>query len=243
MTRSGIGHGWVLLRHDPRRRLLVRIAWVLVWLLGVYLAAEVGRRWWPLAEGDLGEELRRLRAAVAERDERIDRLEARLRLAERGEEVARGALARLQGLLAEREAEVASLRADLAFFERLTAPEGERRGMAIHGLVLRPRAGGGFLVRFALAQNLETARPVRGKVWLEVEGLAEAQRRRLGWSTLRGDPKAAPLDYAFRYFQQFEEDIALPPRFRPLRLIVRWSPEGGREGEESYAWEKLVQSS
>ncbi len=243
MTRSGIGHGWVLLRRDPRRRFLVRAALVVLWLSSLYLAAEAGRRLWPPAGSGVEEELRRLRAAVAERDERIDRLENRLRLAERGEEVARGALSRLQGLLAEREAEVAGLRADLAFFERLTAPEGERRGMAIHGLVLRPSGGASYLVRFALAQNLETARPVRGRVWLEVEGLAGEQRRRLGWAALRRDPKAVPLSYAFRYFQQFEEDIVLPPRFRPLRLIVRWSPEGGREAEESFAWERLVQSS
>lgn len=243
MRRFGIGHGWILQRHDPRRRLLIRGGLLLLWLFSLYLGVEAGRRWWPAEGGDVQEELRRLRALVAERDERIDRLESRLRLAERGEEIARGAVARLQGLLAEREGEIAGLRADLAFFERLTAPEGERRGMAIHGLVLRPRGGDRFQVRFALAQNLETARAVRGRVWLEVEGMAEQQRRRLGWAALRRDPNASPLPYAFRYFQQFEEDIVLPPRFLPLRLIVRWSPEGGREAEESFAWEKLLQSS
>ncbi len=64
-----------------------------------------------------------------------------------------------------------------------------------------------------------------------------------GLGRARRDPNASPLPYAFRYFQQFEEDIVLPPRFLPLRLIVRWSPEGGREAEESFAWEKLLQSS
>lgn len=243
MTRSGIGQGWILLRDDPKRRLRRRVAFVVLWLLSLLLAAEAGRRLWPPATGELGAELHRLRAAVAESGERIEQLESRLRLAERGEEVARGALARLQGLLAQREAEVAALRADLAFFERLTAAEGERRGMSIHGLVLRPRGGDIYQVRFALAQNLETARPVRGRVWLEVEGMSDEKRRRLGWTVLRKDPAAVPLSYAFRYFQQFEEDITLPPRFRPLRLIVRWSPEGGREAEESYPWERLVQSS
>ncbi|MDW8480283.1 MAG: hypothetical protein RML12_11420 [Xanthomonadales bacterium] len=80
---------------------------------------------------------------AAESQAQLERLATRLRQAERGEDVARGAIARLQGLLGEQQAEIARLRADLAFFERLTAPEGERRGMAIHGLdAASARVGG-----------------------------------------------------------------------------------------------------
>ncbi|MCA1714848.1 MAG: hypothetical protein LC715_06995 [Gammaproteobacteria bacterium] len=44
------------------------------------------------------------------------------------------------------------------------------------------------------------------------------------------------MAYSFKYFQQVEGDLVLPPGMKPLRVTVRLLPAGGAAVEESFAW-------
>jgi len=44
------------------------------------------------------------------------------------------------------------------------------------------------------------------------------------------------VPYSFKYFQQVEGDLLLPPGFKPVRVIARVVPQGGAAVEQSFPW-------
>jgi hypothetical protein len=54
-----------------------------------------------------------------------------------------------------------------------------------------------------------------------VEASEDGRMRKLAWSELRQQQNAPGVEYSFKYFQQVEGDIVLPPGVKPVRLIAR----------------------
>ena len=56
-----------------------------------------------------------------------------------------------------------------------------------------------------------------------------------------GQQQDAPgVAYSFKYFQQVEGDIVLPPGVKPVRLIVRLVPASGPPVEQSLTWSEAT---
>ncbi len=64
----------------------------------------------------------------------IDGLQQRVATLSRSDQISREANRDLQSTLAERDEEIAALRADVAFYERLVGSTAQRRGLAVHAL-------------------------------------------------------------------------------------------------------------
>lgn len=154
----------------------------------------------------------------------------------RSDQVSREANTRLQSLLAEREEEIAGLRADVDFYERLVGATGQRRGLSVHALRLQAQPGGAWHFNAVLTQNLNRGSVSAGQLTLSVEGSRNGSLQRLDWNALRQQPRAPGVDYSFRYFQEVEGDIFLPAGFTPVRLIARLQPRGGAAVEHSVTW-------
>jgi hypothetical protein len=60
--------------------------------------------------------------------------------------------------------------------------------------------------------------------------------QKLDWAQLRQQPAPAPLEYSFKYFQQVEGDVLLPPGLQPVRVVARLQPQGGAVVEQSFTW-------
>ena len=74
--------------------------------------------------------------------------------------------------------------------------------------------------------------------------LAQAGKlRKLAWSDLRRQPKAPPVAYSFKYFQQVEGDVFLPAGFSPVRVEVRLQPRSGGSVSESFTWADAARDS
>jgi hypothetical protein len=154
----------------------------------------------------------------------------------RSDQVSREANTRLQAVLAEREEEIAGLRADVQFYERLVGATGQRRGLSVHALRMRPQQAGAWHFTAVLTQNLERGSISSGRVTLAVEGSQGGRLQRLDWGTLRQQPAAPGVEYSFRYFQEVEGDVFLPAGFTPVRVIVRLQPSRGAAVEHSVTW-------
>ena len=67
---------------------------------------------------------------------------------------------------------------------------------------------------------------------------------RLRWprlpAELRQQQDAPGVAYSFKYFQQVEGDIVLPPGVKPVRLIVRLVPASGPPVEQSLTWSEAT---
>ena len=176
------------------------------------------------------------RAQLHQQAEHIAQLEQRVATLARSDQISRDANRDLQGTLAERDEEIAGLRADVAFYERFVGSTGQRHGLNVHELKLQPENGQAWHFTATLTQNLNRGAVNRGTLTLAVEGSQGGRMQRLDWSALRQQPGAPGLDYSFKYFQQLEGDLLLPPGLQPIRVIARLQPQGGAAVEQSFTW-------
>src|SRR5690606_40134283 len=89
----------------------------------------------------------------------------------------------LPGTRAERDEEIAGLRADVAFSERFVGSTAQRHGLSVHQLQLQPQAASGtWHFTATLTQNLNRGAVNRGRLTLSVEGTRDGKLEELDWS-------------------------------------------------------------
>jgi len=175
-------------------------------------------------------------AQLREQQARLDTLEQQVATLSRSDQISRDANRDLQSALAERDEEIAGLRADVAFYERFVGATSQRRGLAVHELRLQPQTEQAWHFTATLTQNLNRGAVNAGRLLVSVEGTRAGRLQRLGWSELRQLPDAPGVPYSFKYFQQIEGDLLLPEGFQPLRVSVRLLPQSGAPVERSFTW-------
>src|SRR5690606_4572151 len=183
-----------------------------------------------------GPQPRDARTTIREQRARIDALEQQVALLSRSDQISRDANRDLQDTLAERDEEIAGLRADVAFYERFVGSTAQRHGLTVHQLELQPQEGGAWQFTATLTQNLNRGAVNSGRLSLSVEGTREGKLEKLDWADLRQQPDAEGLPYSFKYFQQVEGDLILPPGLQPLRVVVHLDPARGNDVAQSFSW-------
>ncbi len=230
----------VVQANDPagrRRRLaIVTVAWLaslaLTWFAGGWFSS-------PL-EAQLRDRLRTVERQLAERTGQNATLEERLAIATRADQISREANLALQQTLAEREEELAGLRADLEFYERLVG-SGSRQGLRVQDFRVRPIPGtSGFSFALTLTQTARRGAEVSGRAEIAVEGVREGRIERLDWQTLLQDPEADAMRFGFKYFQRIDGSFVLPAGFTPNRVLVTGRGDGGESIERTIAWREAL---
>ncbi|MEO6138922.1 MAG: DUF6776 family protein [Luteimonas sp.] len=166
----------------------------------------------------------------------LDDLRQRVATLARSDQISRDANRDLQGTLAERDEEIAGLRADVAFYARFVGSTAQRRGLNVHALQMVRQTGQAWHFTATLTQNLNRGAVNTGRLTLSVEGSRKGRMQKLDWPQLRQQPTPPGLDYSFKYFQQVEGDILLPGDIQPVRVVVRLQPQGGSVVEQSFTW-------
>jgi hypothetical protein len=204
-------------------------------LVGVFLAALLFGAWglWTTFAPRPGDP----RAQLESQQARTAELEQQVATLSRSDQVSREANRDLQGTLAERDEEIAGLRADVAFYERFVGSTAQRHGLAVHQMRLQAQQGPAWHFTATLTQNLNRGAVNRGRLTLSVEGTRDGKLQKLDWAQLRQQPDAPGLDYSFKYFQQLEGDIMLPDGLQPIRVIARLVPARGAPVEQSFTWD------
>lgn len=184
---------------------------------------------WIVFGGAPGDDPAALRAQV-------DELEQRVTTLARSDQISREANRDLQGALAEREEQVAGLRAEVAFYERFVGSTADRHGLTVHELQIRPGEGRVWHFAATLTQNQERGQASEGTLTLAIEGSRNGRLEELEWTDLRQREDAPAVEYSFRYFQQVQGDVVLPEGFTPVRVTVRAAPARGSAVEQSFPW-------
>jgi len=209
---------------------------VVLWLASLAAAGWASHRWSvPL----LPESLDRLDALSKENLSLQVRLENELQRSTglaRSDQVSRDAVAKLQEILTERDEEIAALRADVAFYERLVGGSAKRQGLTVHSVRFRAGDAGDLRFEITLTQNLKQSGLTRGRLSLSIDGLQDGALASLDWSTLRQQPRAEAVPFEFRYFQQLDGSVMMPKNFTPHRVRVTVDRDGATM-EESIPWE------
>ena len=214
------------LPHDPR------LSYAVLALFAAAMAFGVWGVWKTVAGGPAGDPA----AELAKRQAQVDTLQQQVATLTRSDQISREANTDLQGTLAERDEEISALRADVAFYERFVGSTAQRRGLSVHELKLTPQTDQAWHYTATLTQNLNRGAVSSGRLTLSVEGTRDGKLQRLDWDALRQQPDAKGVDYSFKYFQQVEGEIMLPPGFQPPRVSARLAPSSGTPVEQTLPW-------
>ena len=229
----------------PRRfrivpyRALPSRGWVLgiavVWLLS--LAAAWGLATWR-AVPSLGQMHGQLRAAdrdAARQQERLAELNQRLVTLQRSDQISRAANGELQSSLAERDEEIAALRADVAFYERLVGATTQRKGLSVHSVEFTQEEAGTWRYRAVLTQNLNRGAISQGQMRFSVEGVRAGKLASIGWNELHQRADTPGKEYSFRYFQELGGSVMLPRDFTPQHVRISLRGNSGNV-EQTFEW-------
>jgi hypothetical protein len=165
--------------------------------------------------------------AHAEARAELETLKQRVATLSRSEQISAAANLDVQETLAERDEEIAALRADVAFYERLVGATGQRRGLSVHAAEFQPEAGGSWRYTVTLTQNLNRGAISAGRMRFGIEGVSAGALETVDWDTLKQADKAPGQAYSFRYFQKLDGSIVLPAGFTPQRVRVSLDGAGG----------------
>lgn len=226
---------FVIVQRRPRTRVLV-VAFVLLWALSLAAVYAITHRMTAPGLGRAEADLGRLREETQELERRIERLRQRNATLTRSDETSRKANHDLQETLAERDRQLADLRNDVAFYERLVGGSAQREGLAVHSLAMKPGDDGSWRYTLTLTQNLKKATVSKGELTLQVEGVQDGKLGKLAWGELLQASDAKPQAFSFKYFQQLEGSVMLPAGFTPHRVRVSLRSDSGQT-ERVFAWQ------
>ena len=230
---------------DPQRFVIVpKRSHLRGWLIiaGVLWVASLGGTWYlatKLAAPPLnpaGAESVANRAQLGELKEQLKDLRQQVATLKRSDQISRNANTELQSTLAEREEEVSGLRADVDFYERLVGSTGQRQGLRVHEAKFAPEAGGTWHYTVTLTQNLNRGAISKGTMRFAVEGVRAGKLSTIKWDELLQKPGAPAKPFSFRYFQQLEDSVMLPPGFTPQRVRVSLNANGNNV-DQTFAWD------
>lgn len=227
--------------HDPARARRLRIAVAGGWLLSLAATWAIASY---LAAPGLFEMRQRLSQAEQVREEAVEELELvkqKLSISERSDQVSRSANEVLREQLTASEEEIASLRADLAFYQRLMGGKAPRQGLTVQELALRRIGDGqGYELRATLTQNLRKGETTSGTAGIRIEGMLKDRLTSLVWDELaQRKPEQWPA-FSFKYFQELDASFVLPEGFTPNRVVLVMKSAQGDQFERSFPWEQAL---
>ncbi len=219
--------------------------WGVLVLAFVFLAALAFGGWgaWQLfspASGDPRAQIAALRRENTQLSDEAEELRQRVATLTRSDQISRDANRDLQGAIADRDEEIAGLRADVAFYERLVGATAQRHGLSVHALRMQQQNGPAWHFTGTLTQNLNRGAVSEGVLTLSIEGTRDGKLQKLAWTDLRQQSAAPGVVYSFKYFQQVEGDIFLPAGITPAKVTVRLQPRSGAAIEQSFTWAEAL---
>lgn len=230
---------FVIVQQRPDRRPWVWLACGLLWA-----GSLVGVSHWSSERaaprlGETSAELASTRQQLIQWRAEAKELRQRHATLKRSDQISRAANLQVQQTLAERDQEIAALRADTAFYERLGGATAKPRGLNVHSARFEPEAGGSWRYLIVLTQTLNRGGVSLGQLRFQVEGVRGGQLATVDWDELHQRPGAPAQDYSFRYFQQLAGSVMLPPGFTPQRVRVSLR-SGEASVDQILGWGKLI---
>jgi hypothetical protein len=209
----------VVRSHAPKRRAVLLASSVLLALVVIYGAFELGRydagfRVVDSVRGALSASTR-IRRLEAENNRQREQLEA----AEVTRRVEREGYKQVERNLGDMQSQIARLNQDLSFYRGLVQPESLVHVKVQQMQIVPETAAGQFRLKFVLMQTGKPAAVVAGNAMPAIDGLLGGKPVSLSYAQVSPTHRAG-LTYSFRYFQDYDEPVQLPPGFEPTRVGV-----------------------
>jgi hypothetical protein len=214
----------VVRSYAPKRRAILQGTAVLLAVLILYAAFELGRydagfRVVDSVRGALSASAR-IRALEADNARQRTQLEA----ADVARRVDREGYKQVERSLGDMQSQIARLNQDLSFYRGLVQPDSLIH-VKVQQMQIVPEAPGspgaaqGYRLKFVLMQTGKPDSAVTGNAAIVIDGLQGGKPQSLSFAQVSPNRRVS-LAYSFRYFEDYDEPIRLPPGFEPTRVGV-----------------------
>ncbi len=189
---------------------------------------------------------------IAEQSERLDRLylqneqaQSRINTLNVELEIEKLASYKAQQALRSLEDDHFSLKKELAFYEKIMAPEKEANGVVIDEVqVVETASPGHYRLRVVLVQQQKSKRYAKGRVEVSFNGSLNDRPASINLLNIAKINKQE-LNFSFQYFQVFEVEFELTENFIPEKIQVAAILPKGRwqkyhRLDETYAWPEFA---
>jgi hypothetical protein len=209
----------VVRSHAPKRRAVLLASAAVLGLAVLYGAFELGRydagfRVVDSVRGALSAS-GRIRQLEAENRRQREQLEA----ADVARRVDREGYKQVNRSLGDMQNQIARLNQDLSFYRGLVQPDSLVHVKVQQMQIVPETAAGQFRLKFVLMQTGKPAAVVVGNATPSIDGLLGGKPVSLSYAQVSPTHRAG-LTYSFRYFQDYDEPVQLPPGFEPTRIGV-----------------------
>jgi hypothetical protein len=144
----------------------------------------------------------------------------------------------VQRTIGDLQAQVARANQELAFFRGIVTQNANSAEVKIQqARMVATAAANKFRIRVTLVQPMKPDTVVSGVVVLSVDGELDGKPGRADFATLSGGKKRE-IPFTFRYLENIEEEITMPPGMKPEQLLVevRSNRRGSAPVQQSYVW-------
>jgi hypothetical protein len=222
----------------PALRTALLIAALLIGLFALYVVYELGRYNAGYDRQAVAQQRTELEVKIEHLEK--DNREMRTQLAEldtfrvgrlhEQQEVSRA--------MGELQAQVAQQSQELNFYRGVVAQGAVSIGVKIEQLRITPGARpGSYLVHLSLLRAGRADSDIGGTLILSLEGTVEGEAKALDFAALTGG-RTRELRFNFRYLQSLDQELNLPPTFKPeqLQVEVRSTKKDVAPVSQSFLW-------
>jgi len=146
------------------------------------------------------------------------RLQSELAASDVGRRIDRESYKQVQRSVGDMQSQIARLTQDLSFYRGLVQPDSLVH-VKVQQMQIVPETTGRFHLKFVLMQTGKPDSAVVGTLSIVIEGLLAGKPQSLKLADVSVDRRGG-LAYSFRYFQDYDEVVQLPPAFEPTRVDV-----------------------
>lgn len=209
----------VVRSHTPRRQAVLLGSAVVGAIVILYAAFEIGRydagfRVVDSVRGALAASSR-IRDLEAENEKQRNQLEA----AEVARRVDREGYKQVERSLGDMQSQIARLNQDLSFYRGLVQPDSITHVKVQQMQIVPEATAGQFRLKFVLMQTGKPDSVVAGSTMITIDGLSRGKPSSMAFAQVAPNRRVS-LAYSFRYFEDYDEPIQLPPGFEPTRVGV-----------------------
>lgn len=175
-----------------------------------------------------------------EQTRRINTLEVEL-------EVERLANQQSQKLLKEMEAQHYQVKTELAFYEKVMAPEKQADGLVIDNVLISATTSPNhYRFQVALVQQKMKKRYAKGKIELVFVGSLNNKPHKINLTKI-AELSKKQLSFNFQYFQIIQGELTFPNNFKPEKVELsailpksKW--QSYQRVDESYPWQSVLEN-
>jgi hypothetical protein len=154
-----------------------------------------------------------------------------LEAAETARRVEREGYRQVAQSLGDMQSQIARLNQDLSFYRGLVQPESLIHVKVQQMQIVPQGPPGQYHLKFVLMQTGKSDKEVNGSASISIDGLQNGKPMSLTYAQVSPSRHLA-LAYSFKYFQDYDEALELPPGFEPTRVGV--DIHGGRDTKNSF---------